>query len=166
MDDPSEIIYYSSPIGTVEVTIREEAIISIYFIEESKTSNQPISDFGETVLLQLKEYFEGNRQTFDLQLKPEGTEFQQQVWSELLKIPFGKTISYIELARRLGDEKKVRAVGNANGNNPISIIIPCHRVIGSNQKLVGYAGGLWRKKFLLDHEMNISLDVRQLDLGF
>lgn len=166
MDDPDEIIYYPSPIGTVEVTIREGAIISIFFIEESYVNEKVISDFGEIVLLQLKEYFEGNRQTFDLPLKPEGTEFQQQVWSELLKIPFGKTISYIELARRLGDEKKVRAVGNANSKNPISILMPCQRVIGNNNKLVGYAGGLWRKKFLLEHETAISQDVRQLDLGF
>jgi methylated-DNA-[protein]-cysteine S-methyltransferase len=100
----------------------------------------------------LNEYFEGKRQNFDLLLNPEGTEFQKKVWSLLSEIPYGKTISYLELSRRFGDEKAIRAVAAANGKNPVWIIIPCHRVIGSDGSLTGYAGGLHRKKWLLNHE--------------
>jgi methylated-DNA-[protein]-cysteine S-methyltransferase len=100
----------------------------------------------------MDEYFNGNRKTFDLPLDLQGTDFQKKVWLELQKIPFGKTISYKELSLRLGDIKAIRAVAAANGANPVSIIVPCHRVIGSNGSLTGYAGGLWRKQWLLDHE--------------
>src|SRR5450759_4429784 len=102
---------------------------------------------------QLLNYFSGKTIAFDIPLHPEGTEFQQKVWSELLKIPYGETITYLELAVRLGDPKAVRAVGTANGRNPIAVIIPCHRVIGAGNKLTGYAGGIWRKKLLLELEM-------------
>lgn len=101
---------------------------------------------------QLEEYFAGTRKDFDLALGPEGTDFQLRVWNALREIPYGTTISYLELARRLGDEKAVRAVGLANGLNPISIIIPCHRVIGSDGSLTGYGGGIERKRWLLQHE--------------
>lgn len=110
-----------------------------------------------TVLLkceqQLEDYFSGKCIGFDLPLNPEGTEFQKKVWAELLKIPAGETITYSELALRLGDPKLVRAVGTANGRNPLAIVIPCHRVIGAGNKLTGYAGGLDRKLWLLKHEM-------------
>ena len=102
---------------------------------------------------QLEDYFSGRCMGFDLPLHPEGTEFQKKVWVELLKIPMGETITYSELAVRLGDPKLVRAVGTANGRNPIALVIPCHRVIGAGNKLTGYAGGLDRKLWLLEHEM-------------
>jgi methylated-DNA-[protein]-cysteine S-methyltransferase len=101
---------------------------------------------------QLQAYFAGERREFDLPLAPYGSDFQRRVWSALLEIPYGETISYLELARRLGDPRAVRAVGSANGRNPISIIIPCHRVIGADGSLVGYGGGLERKRWLLRHE--------------
>ncbi|TDN87355.1 methylated-DNA-[protein]-cysteine S-methyltransferase [Salegentibacter sp. 24] len=105
---------------------------------------------------QLESYFKGNLEKFDLKLKPEGTDFQQKVWKAISAIPFGKTCSYLELSRKLGDEKAIRAVASANGKNPIWVIIPCHRVIGSDGTLTGYAGGIHRKQWLLNHENNIS----------
>ncbi|MCU0371019.1 MAG: methylated-DNA--[protein]-cysteine S-methyltransferase [Bacteroidales bacterium] len=101
---------------------------------------------------QLDEYFSRDRKTFDLPLDLHGTDFQRRVWNELLHIPYGKTVTYKELALKLGDIAAIRAVAAANGANPVSIIIPCHRVIGSDGSLTGYAGGLWRKKWLLEHE--------------
>jgi len=112
---------------------------------------------------QIDAYFAGEREDFDLELAPSGTDFQLRVWDELVKIPYGETISYSELAHRLGDPKLVRAVGLANGRNPISIIIPCHRVIGADGSLVGYGGGLERKKWLLEHEAVTS--GRRLPVG-
>lgn len=105
---------------------------------------------------QLTSFFEGKRKTFELPFQQSGTPFRQRVWQELMNIPFGETISYYELSRRLGDVKAIRAVGSANGKNDIAIIVPCHRVIGSDNKLTGYAGGLWRKEWLLKHEMQFS----------
>jgi methylated-DNA-[protein]-cysteine S-methyltransferase len=104
------------------------------------------------VMHQLDEYFEKEREKFDLPLMPSGTEFQRNVWDALQHVPFGQTASYKEIAERVGDVKAVRAVGGANGKNPIPIIIPCHRIIGSDEHMVGYAGGLWRKEWLLKHE--------------
>jgi methylated-DNA-[protein]-cysteine S-methyltransferase len=112
---------------------------------------------------QLDAYFAGELEAFDLDLAPEGTAFQRRVWEELVRIPFGETISYGELARRLGDPKLMRAVGLANGRNPISIVVPCHRVIGANGSLVGYGGGLERKRWLLEHEAVAS--GRRLPVG-
>ena len=117
--------------------------------------NKPIGIIPEVLedaAYQFKEYFEGARQQFDLKLNPTGTDFQKKVWDALLKIPFGKTISYLELSKQLGDVKAIRAVASANGKNPLWIVVPCHRVIGSNGDLTGYAGGLHRKKWLLEHE--------------
>jgi len=111
---------------------------------------------------QLIQYFNGERRVFELPLHQPGTPFQQEVWSELMTIPFGKTISYLELARKTGDPKATRAVASANGKNHIAIIVPCHRVIGSNKELVGYGGGLWRKKWLLEHEMKVAWGVQTL----
>ena len=104
---------------------------------------------------QLEEYFDGHRREFDLQLDVEGTDFQKRVWNELAKIPYGKTVSYLDIAKRLKNEKAVRAVGTANGRNPLSIIVPCHRVVGSNGTLTGYAGGLAAKSVLLNLEREI-----------
>lgn len=111
---------------------------------------------------QLIQYFNGQRRIFELPITQDGTAFQQDVWSQLMVIPFGKTISYIELARKIGDPKATRAVANANGKNNVAIIVPCHRVIGANRQLVGYGGGLWRKKWLLEHEMKIAYGVQTL----
>ena len=102
--------------------------------------------------MQLQEYFEGKRTDFDLKLNPKGTEFQQKVWKSLLDIPYGKTVSYMDQTKKLGDVKAIRAVASANGKNPLWIVVPCHRVIGTNGSLTGYAGGLSRKKWLLEHE--------------
>lgn len=111
---------------------------------------------------QLIQYFNGQRRQFELPLNQPGTPFQQDVWSELQQIPFAKTISYLELARRTGDTKATRAVANANSKNNIAVIVPCHRVIGANKELVGYAGGLWRKKWLLEHEAKVAYGVQTL----
>ncbi len=111
---------------------------------------------------ELIEFFNGKRKNFDIPVHQHGTVFQQNVWAELLNIPFGKTISYLDLAKQLGDAKAIRAVASTNGRNKICIIIPCHRVIGSDKSLVGYAGGLWRKKWLLQHEFRILHGVQTL----
>jgi methylated-DNA-[protein]-cysteine S-methyltransferase len=144
--------YCESPIGKLTLLSDGESITGLYFdrtIENALQKDIPILIDAER---QLAEYFGGWRQGFDLPLHPHGTEFQQAVWRALLEIPFGQTQSYSSIARRLGQEKAVRAVGLANGRNPISILIPCHRVIGANGSLTGYGGGLWRKKYLLNHE--------------
>lgn len=111
---------------------------------------------------QLIQYFQGARREFDLPIHQPGTKFQQSVWSEIITVPFGKTISYFELARKTGDTKAIRAVGSANGKNNVAIIIPCHRIIGANRELVGYAGGIWRKKWLLEHEAKLAYGVQTL----
>lgn len=116
----------------------------------------------ENCKMQLERYFAGALLEFDLPLAPEGTEFQQKVWAELLKIPYGETITYMDLAVRLGDPKCIRAAGTANGKNPIAIVIPCHRVIGAGNKLTGYAGGIWRKKLLLELEIKNNPSKRTL----
>jgi methylated-DNA-[protein]-cysteine S-methyltransferase len=145
--------YYQSPIGSIEITGSNTEIYSIYFIEEHKqTSSKVTSTEIQKCITQLNEYFLKERKEFTLTLKPKGTKFQGKVWIELLKVPFGKTRSYLEQSKQLGDVKAIRAVATANGKNPISIIIPCHRIIGSDGSLTGYAGGIWRKKWLLEHE--------------
>lgn len=111
---------------------------------------------------QLIQYFNGERRVFDLPLSQDGSVFQQETWNQLMTIPFGKTISYIQLAIKTGDPKATRAVANANGKNNIAIIVPCHRVIGTNRALIGYSGGLWRKKWLLEHEMKVAYGVQTL----
>ena len=137
--------------GTFRFSVENKELISIDFIEGKMEffDNDPSI---ERAVEQLSEYMNGERETFDLPLAPTGTDFQNKVWNELMKIPFGTTISYLELAKRLGDEKVIRAAASANGKNPIPIIIPCHRVIGSDGSLTGYAGGLDKKRWLLKHE--------------
>lgn len=121
------------------------------FCEEEGDGNRP-NGLTEQTKRQLMEYFSGKRKAFDLPLAITGTGFQKKVWEELRHIPYGKTLSYLGLSRQIGNVKAIRAVGHANGQNPLAIIIPCHRVIGSDGSLTGYAGGLWRKKWLLEHE--------------
>jgi methylated-DNA-[protein]-cysteine S-methyltransferase len=148
--------YYQSEIGLLEIVGSDEYITALNFIspEERNNSfdNTAIPKAVADCVAQLDEYFKGKRQEFDLKLEPEGTEFQRTVWRQLTSIPFGKTVSYLDIAKAIGNEKAVRAVGAANGKNPISIVVPCHRIIGSNGQLTGYGGGLWRKAWLLKHE--------------
>jgi len=155
--------YYSSPIGLIEITGNDDGISTVYFVEEKKNNSTKIHPSLKECVYELDEYFQGARKEFGLKLNPEGTDFQKRVWNELLNIPFGKTVSYLHISKKLGDANATRAVGNANGSNPISIIVPCHRVIGVNGKLVGYGGGLWRKEWLLNHEKS-SIFGKQTNL--
>ncbi|WP_420150232.1 methylated-DNA--[protein]-cysteine S-methyltransferase [Spirosoma sp.] len=152
-----------SPLGLVRITGNEEGVSVI-----SCTDIQPGVNASEThqenqlpepvriAAQQLREYFTGMRRMFDFRMNPVGTTFQQTVWRALLDVPFGTTLSYLALTRRIGDEKAIRAVASANGRNPLWIVVPCHRIIGSDGSLTGYAGGLWRKKWLLEHERDLS----------
>ena len=143
------------PIGYVEIIGTNRGIQTVS-ISDQKRQKWLVPFCLREAVLQLKEYFEGQRQIFTLKLDILGTEFQMKVWEELEKVPFGKTITYHELADKIGDPKAFRAVGQADAKNPVWIIIPCHRVLGNDGKLVGYAGGLWRKKWLLEHEQAFS----------
>ena len=147
--------YYSSPIGTLEIKGNEEGLFSLLFMDEEVEPSAKVHESIKEVTYQLDEYFTGIRKEFGLKLNPEGTEFQKRVWKELTEIEFGKTCSYLDISIKLGDKIATRAVGNSNGKNPIAIIVPCHRVIGNSGKLTGYAGGLWRKEWLLKHESGV-----------
>ncbi|AKA35096.1 methylated-DNA--[protein]-cysteine S-methyltransferase [Flagellimonas lutaonensis] len=151
-----ETAYVKTPIGTAEIKGDKNGVASITVFDEEKTDHHILPEVLEDAVYQLKEYFEGTRKQFDLKLNPEGTNFQKKVWNALLQIPYGKTISYLDLSKRLGDVKAIRAVAAANGQNPLWIVVPCHRVIGSNGDLTGYAGGLHRKKWLLQHESPVK----------
>jgi methylated-DNA-[protein]-cysteine S-methyltransferase len=143
----------ASPIGIVEVRVNDRgAVTAVSFVDDSELVVCEIGGACAQALRQLEEYFQRERRRFSLELEPEGTDFEHRVWSEVQRIPFGATDSYGEIARRLGEPDAARAVGLANARNPIAIIIPCHRVIGSDGDLTGYAGGLDRKKWLLDME--------------
>ena len=141
-----------TPLGITLIEGDTNGISKISVKEDAEGFSTEIPSALKEATLQLQEYFEGKRKEFSFKLNPKGTDFQQRVWQELLKIPFGKTTSYLELSKQLGDVKAIRAVAAANGKNPLWIVVPCHRVIGSDGSLTGYAGGLWRKKWLLEHE--------------
>lgn len=141
-----------TPLGIAEIWGDEAGISRLKILEESDFYQEKVPVELVPVVTQLKQYFEGGLTEFDLKLNPSGTDFQKQVWKALSEIPYGKTFSYHQLAKELGNVKAIRAVAAANGKNPLWIIIPCHRVIGSDGSLTGYAGGLWRKKWLLEHE--------------
>ncbi|WP_445736448.1 methylated-DNA--[protein]-cysteine S-methyltransferase [Mariniflexile sp.] len=141
-----------SPLGFTKIIGDEEGIASVIVFNSEEKITYIIPVELEDCVIQLNEYFEGKRTQFDLNLNPEGTNFQKQVWKQLEQIPYGKTMSYLDLSKQLGDVKAIRAVANANGKNPLWIIVPCHRVIGSDGSLTGYAGGLHRKQWLLEHE--------------
>jgi methylated-DNA-[protein]-cysteine S-methyltransferase len=143
--------FVSSPLGITKIVGDENGIALISVSSDGELSTTIPNHLQEAVL-QLQEYFEGKRTDFTFKLNPKGTDFQQKVWQELLNIPFGKTISYLDLSKKLGDVKAIRAAASANGKNPLWIVVPCHRVIGTDGSLTGYAGGLWRKKWLLEHE--------------
>lgn len=146
-----ETAFIQSPLGITKIEGDENGIAIISVLSEGKETKKIPNTLKEAVI-QLQEYFEGKRTEFTFKLNPQGTEFQQKVWQELLNIPFGKTTSYMDLSKKLGDVKAIRAVASANGKNPLWIVVPCHRVIGSDGSLTGYAGGLWRKQWLLEHE--------------
>jgi methylated-DNA-[protein]-cysteine S-methyltransferase len=147
-----EEAFINSPLGITKIIGDENGLASITVLNEEEKITDIIPECLEDAAYQLKEYFEGSRKEFQLDLNPEGTAFQKRVWQALQDIPFGKTASYLELSKTLGDIKAIRAVAAANGKNPLWIVIPCHRVIGSDGALTGYAGGLHRKKWLLEHE--------------
>lgn len=147
-----EKMVINSPLGFVLIEGDETGISKISVTSNEMLLTETIPDLFTEVVSQMQEYFDGNRTVFSFKMNPKGTEFQKKVWKELLKIPYGKTASYQEITNQLGDPKAIRAVANANGKNPLWIVVPCHRVIGSDGSLTGYAGGLWRKKWLLEHE--------------
>lgn len=147
-----KIAIIKTPLGPTKIEGNENGISLIHVLNEENEITNQIPEELEDAVLQIQEYFDGRRTHFSFPLNLSGTEFQKKVWQELLKIPYGKTCSYLELAKKLGDVKAIRAVASANGRNPIWIIVPCHRIIGSDGSLTGYAGGLWRKKWLLEHE--------------
>ncbi len=144
--------YYKTPIGTAKIVGNENGIQSVSVLDDDIKTSTEIPSCLQNCITQLEEYFNGTRTVFDLKLNPQGTVFQQSVWKELLNISFGKSSTYLQQTKQIGDPKAIRAVASANGKNPIWIIIPCHRVIGSDGSLTGYAGGVWRKKWLLEHE--------------
>ncbi len=146
-------VFIETPLGITAIKGDTGGILSVSVLKaEIAAPSVEVPDLLEDAVAQLREYFAGTRQLFKLKLNLKGTDFQKNVWRELLNIPYGKTISYLELSKRLGDVKAIRAVAAANGQNPFWIVVPCHRVIGSDGSLTGYAGGLWRKKWLLEHE--------------
>jgi len=142
----------NTPLGIAKIIGDEDGISSVTILNTNEIISEIIPEELQDCVYQLKEYFNGEREHFSIKLNPQGTEFQKRVWEELQIIPYGKTLSYLELSKQLGDLKAIRAVANANGKNPLWIIVPCHRVIGSDGSLTGYAGGLHRKQWLLEHE--------------
>lgn len=140
----------NTPIGNLTVGADETTVFYIGFKDDPVSENP--NAVSLTAKTQLEQYFTGNRNDFDLPLKQTGTEFQQKVWKELLKVPAGYPISYTSLSKRMNNRLAIRAIAAANGKNNLMIVVPCHRIIGANGDLVGYAGGLWRKKWLLEHE--------------
>ncbi|WP_296385125.1 methylated-DNA--[protein]-cysteine S-methyltransferase [Winogradskyella sp.] len=142
----------NSPLGFTKIVGDNDGITQVTVLNSEEKVTDIIPSELEDCVIQLQEYFDGSRKNFDLKLNPQGTDFQKRVWELLQEIPSGKTISYLQLSKRLGDVKAIRAVAGANGKNPLWIIVPCHRVIGSDGSLTGYAGGLHRKKWLINHE--------------
>ena len=144
--------YHQSPIGPIEIIATEDGILSLDFLDEGIAQGHAIPPCLKECVEQIDLYFKGKLQVFSVKLRPNGTEFQTRVWDQLRTIPFGETRAYGDIAALTGNPKACRAVGNANGKNKIAIIIPCHRVIGSDGELTGYASGIWRKEWLLNHE--------------
>lgn len=157
------IQYFDSPIGVLRIEARPSGITAVTFCD---ADDEPVaahpSAHTQQCVQELQEYFAGERKVFSCVLSPSGTSFQQHVWQLLQQIPYGATVSYKTQALRSGDVKSIRAVASANGKNPIALLIPCHRVVGTNGKLTGYAGGLWRKQWLLEHEQAISTGFKKL----
>ena len=147
-----ETCIINTPLGFTKIVGDNNGITEVTVLNSEEKLSDIIPEELEDCVTQLHEYFEGSREQFDLILNPQGTDFQKKVWKALEQIPFGKTMSYLKLSQQLGDIKAIRAVANGNGKNPLWIIVPCHRVIGSDGSLTGYAGGLHRKQWLLEHE--------------
>lgn len=145
-------VFYKSPVGILEITGCNGEILSLGFVDKKENTFTQTPEYLLECYRQIDEYFKGTRTEFFLEISIQGTDFEKKVYNELLNIPYGQTVSYKDIARSIGNEKAVKAVGNANRKNKIAIIIPCHRVIGSNGKMVGYAEGIWRKEWLLKHE--------------
>lgn len=157
--------YYHSPVGLLKISGTKDFISEVSFHDTTQKSDGGKRDIPPMLINcieQLIQYFNGERRIFDLPINQPGTSFQHETWNQLMTIPFGKTLSYIQLAIKTGDPKATRAVASANGKNNVAIIVPCHRVIGANRELVGYGGGLWRKKWLLEHEMKVAYGVQTL----
>ena len=146
----------NSPLGFTLIEGDTDGIVSIKVLNSEEIPSEYIPKSLEPCVLQLQEYFEGTRRNFNFTQNPKGTDFQKKVWQALIEIPYGKTVSYLELSKHLGDVKAIRAVANANGKNPLWIVVPCHRVIGTDGSLTGYAGGLHRKQWLLNHESPVT----------
>ena len=147
---------FETPLGIAILEGDEKGISRLSIQEEKAEVSSEIPEVLTEAVKQLQEYFFGKRQVFQLKLNPSGTEFQKQVWKLLQEIPYGSSCSYMDLAKSYGDPKAIRAIASANGKNPLWILVPCHRVIGSDGSLTGYAGGLWRKKWLLEHEQPVK----------
>ncbi len=145
-----------SPLGFTKIVGDNDGINSVTVLNSEEQETDIIPEVLQDCVYQLNEYFEGSRKNFSLKLNPKGTDFQHNIWRLLQTIPYGKSMSYLELSKKFGDVKAIRAVANANGKNPLWIIIPCHRVIGSDGSLTGYAGGLHRKQWLLNHESPVK----------
>jgi methylated-DNA-[protein]-cysteine S-methyltransferase len=156
MEQPLFKEYFESPVGWMEVIATDDEIISVLFKGKIKDENIRINSLTTTCIDVLKAYFKGEQKQFDLPLQIRSTSFQQKVLAAVSAIPYGTTVTYHDIARQLKQPHAVRAVGAANGKNKLLIVIPCHRVIGADGSLVGYAGELWRKKWLLDHESKHS----------
>ena len=161
-----ETIFYNCELGILKISATDSHILEITFVENEGTPalvDETIrSQVLKTCKTQLDEYFSGELKEFSFPCQQNGTQFQQKVWGELSAIPFGKTISYLQLSKKLGNIKAIRAAASANGKNSLAIVVPCHRVIGSNGSLVGYAGELWRKKWLLNHEARYARGLQFL----
>ncbi len=148
-----ETAYIETPLGIMRIVGNNDGIAFIDFLKENEVvSNKRVPSSLTDAANEMIEYFNGKRKEFTIRSIAKGTVFQEEVWSELVKIQYGETASYADIANRIGNPKAVRAVANANARNPLSIVVPCHRIIGSNGKLTGYAGGLWRKEWLLCRE--------------
>lgn len=156
--------YYHSPVGNLKCVANDTHLLSIQFVETLAEIGSNSNDLLNDCRQQLDEYFQGTRKIFDLPLDQKGTAFQTNVWKQLQEIPYGKTLSYLNFSKQIGDIKAIRAIASSNGRNNLAIVVPCHRVIGSDAKLVGYAGGLWRKKWLLEHERKYFHGIEQSTL--
>ncbi|MDB5158835.1 MAG: methylated-DNA--[protein]-cysteine S-methyltransferase [Mucilaginibacter sp.] len=158
-------IYYKTPVGICLITEEDDFVSRIHILDEEHEPTPAETPLLKEVVKQMDEYFAGTRKTFDFPIKQPGTDFQQQVWQELLKIDYGTTISYNQQSQRMNSPLAIRAIASANGKNNLWVVVPCHRVIGSNGSLTGYAGGLWRKQWLLEHEAKV-MGVGQTKLAF
>jgi methylated-DNA-[protein]-cysteine S-methyltransferase len=159
------IVYYRTPVGIAKITAEDDFITAITITDDEAAIEEPELAVLKIAIGQLDEYFAGKRKKFDLPIKQSGTDFQQQVWQQLLNIDYGTTVSYAQLSNQMKSPLAIRAIAAANGKNSLWIVVPCHRVIGSDGSLTGYAGGLWRKQWLLEHEAT-TLGVGQIKMPF